>query len=69
MSVGTAFLGSARLQRAGDGILPSRTLLGAHTRRKLARNESSFRRNAEINTPEACAPQSKELRPRRTFRP
>jgi hypothetical protein len=57
MSVGTAFLGSARSQRAGDGILPSRTLLSAVAGRKFACNKSPFRRNAETSTLQACAPQ------------
>ncbi len=57
-----ALLGSARLQRAGRGILPRRT---SRARRKSGRllidrlpNESSFRQNAETSTLQACAPQS-----------
>jgi hypothetical protein len=56
MSVGIAFLGSARFQRAGDGILPSRTLRGACAGGKFARNKSPFRRNAETSMLHACAP-------------
>jgi 5-methyltetrahydrofolate--homocysteine methyltransferase len=41
-------LGSARFQRAGDGILPSRTL-------------SSSPQNATTSTPQACAPQSQTI--------
>jgi hypothetical protein len=67
MSVGTAFLGSARFQRAGDGILPSRTLLGAFAVWKFARNKSPFRRNAETSTLKGCAPQPPTQRPQWTF--
>jgi hypothetical protein len=53
------FLGSARLQRAGDGILPARTFLedpqSSQTNESVV--ESSFRRNAETSTLQACAPQ------------
>jgi hypothetical protein len=66
MSVGTAFLGSARFQRASDGILPSRTLRGAYTGLKFARNKSPFRRHAETSTLKACAPQPQPQRPQWT---
>jgi hypothetical protein len=57
MNVTTQFSGSARLQRAGDGILPSRTFPGACVDRKFAGNESLFQRDAEISGRGACAPQ------------
>jgi nitrous oxidase accessory protein len=52
-------LGSARLQRAGEGILPSRTFLGPlqSPQNSERPGESSFRRNAETSTRNACAPQ------------
>ena len=51
-------LGSARLQRAGEGILPSRTFPGGWKSQPSSecREESSFRRNAETSTRDACAP-------------
>ena len=67
MNPRTAFLGSARLQRAGDGILPSRTFRGACTARKVARNERLFRRNAETSTLQACAPQIPPSQPQWMF--
>jgi hypothetical protein len=57
MNVITQFSGSARLQRAGGGILPSRTFLGVCTDRKFARNVILFQRAAEISTRDASAPQ------------
>jgi len=50
--------GSARLQRAGEGILPSRTFTeGWKSQPSSERPEqSSFRRNAETSTRHACAP-------------
>ena len=57
MNVTTQFSGSARLQRAGDGILLSRTFPGPCVDRKFARNESLFQRDAEISGRDACAPQ------------
>ena len=45
-------LGSARLQRAGECILHSRTFLALQT------YGSSFRQNAETSTLQACAPQT-----------
>ena len=53
-----AFLGSARVSRAREGILPSRTsqlLLWAD---KLRKKESSLPQNAATSTLQACAPQS-----------
>ncbi len=52
------FLGSARLQRAGEGILPSRTFPGGWKSQPSSEcpEESSFRRNAETSTRHACAP-------------
>ena len=51
-------LGSARLQRAGEGILPSRTFPGGWKFQPSSERleESSFRRNAETSTRHACAP-------------
>jgi len=51
-------LRSARLQRAGEGILPSRTFpKGWKFQPSSERSEeSSFRRNAETSTRHACAP-------------
>ena len=53
-------MGSAHFQRAGDGILPSRTSIHAKWRRlleaKIKRLKSSLRQNAATSTPEACAP-------------
>jgi excinuclease ABC subunit A len=51
-------LGSARFQRAGEGILPSRTsqlLLWAD---KLRKKKSSLPQNAATSTLKACAPQN-----------
>ena len=50
--------GSARLQRAGEGILPSRTLPAGWKFQPSSQRseESSFRRNAETSTRHACAP-------------
>ena len=58
-----AFPGSARLQRAGECILHSRTFLGINLACESSFKESSFRQNAEspsrtgISTLQACAPQ------------
>jgi hypothetical protein len=57
MNVTAQFSGSVRLQRAGDGILPSRTFLGACADRKFARHERLFQRDDETSTREACASQ------------
>ncbi|MDQ6913652.1 MAG: excinuclease ABC subunit UvrA, partial [Verrucomicrobiota bacterium] len=51
-------LGSARLQRAGEGILPSRTSLRVLPNESLSTKKSSLRQNAATSTPQACAPQS-----------
>lgn len=53
------FLGSARLQRVGEGILPSRTFIGSSQSPQSSdtSRESSFRRNAETSTRNACAAQ------------
>ena len=54
-----AFLGSARLQRAGFGILPKRTFLNAlDFGRFRTSTESSSPQNAATSTLQACAPQS-----------
>ena len=51
--------GSARILRAGEGILPSRTFTGSLQPPKSSESsrQSSFRRNAETSTLQACAPQ------------
>jgi hypothetical protein len=62
--------GSARVSRVGDGVAPSRSSVeqsqaeGArYSRRRLqddeARNECSFRRDAETSTRDACATQGR----------
>lgn len=52
-------LGSARILRAGEGILPSRTFTGSlqPPKSRESSRQSSFRRNAETSTLQACAPQ------------
>ena len=55
--------GSARLRRAGEGILPSRTFKSPSTNaelhaKKFRLNKSSSPQNAATSTLEACAPQS-----------
>ncbi len=62
MCAGGSRLGSARVSRVGDGVTPSRTFLEAqprdgaqYSRRRLPRFESSFRRDAETSTRDACA--------------
>jgi error-prone DNA polymerase len=52
-----ATLGSARLQRAGECILHSRTSIGVDQNSESDPKESSFRQNAETRTLQACAPQ------------
>src|ERR1700757_1298174 len=54
-----AFLGSARLQCAGECILHSRTLPELNPTGESALKESSFRQNAETSTLQACAPQKR----------
>ena len=55
--------GSARLQRAGDGILPSRTLSGESNGNPAnGKSLSSSPQNAETSTPEARAPRRRLLR-------
>jgi len=68
MNTQKTILGSARLQRAGDGILPSRTSRYACTAVKFARNERLFRRNAETSTLQACAPRILPSQPQWMFR-
>ncbi len=58
-----AFLGSARILRAGEGILPSRTFEGRSSTAELEEKEfraqkSSSPQNAATSTLQACAPQS-----------
>jgi excinuclease ABC subunit A len=50
-------LGSARLQRAGEGILPSRTSQLRLWPDKSRKKKSSLPQHAATSTPEACAPQ------------
>jgi excinuclease ABC subunit A len=51
-------LGSARLQRAGEGILPSRTSQLRLWDGKLGKKKSSLPQNAATSTLQACAPQT-----------
>ena len=51
-------LGSARLQRAGEGILPSRTSQLRLWDDKLGKKKSSLPQNAATSTLQACAPQT-----------
>jgi len=53
-----AFLGSARLQRAGFGILPKRTFLESRFTNQIEPKKSSEIQNAFANTRDACAPQN-----------
>ena len=58
-----ARLGSARLQRAGFGILPKRTFVGhllpgSHHHHRIHTYESSPPQNAAAGTLQACAPQT-----------
>jgi len=59
MNTRKAFLGSARLQRAGFGVPPKRTSPWILVRLPRLRTlkESSRRRNAFASTLQACAPQ------------
>jgi excinuclease ABC subunit A len=51
-------LGSARLQRAGEGILPSRTSQLRLWDDKIGKKKSSLPQNAATSTLQACAPQN-----------
>src|SRR5712671_3343001 len=53
-----AFLGSARLQRAGFGILPKRTFRESRFTTQIESKKSSRMQNAFASTLQACAPQS-----------
>src|SRR6058998_973104 len=53
-----AFLGSARLQRAGFGILPKRTFLESRFTDQIEPKKSSGMQNAFASTLQACAPQN-----------
>ena len=57
----------ARCRPAGDGILPSRTFLGACADRRFAFNKSPIGRNAETSSLQACAPRIPRSQPLRTF--
>src|SRR5260370_21499187 len=50
-------LGSARLQRAGEGILPSRTSQLRLWPNDPRKEKSSLPQNAATSTPQSCAPQ------------
>ncbi len=52
-----AFLGSARLQRAGFGILPKRTFQESRFTTQVESEQSSRMQNAFASTLQACAPQ------------
>jgi excinuclease ABC subunit A len=52
-----ASLGSGRVSRAGEGILPSRTFQLRLWGDKLGKKKSSLPQNAATSTPQACAPQ------------
>ncbi len=54
----TASLGSARVSRAGEGILPSRTSQLRLWDDKLGRKKSSLPQNAATSTLKACAPRT-----------
>ena len=53
-----AFLGSARLQRAGFGILPKRTFRESRFTTQIESQKSSRMQHAFASTLEACAPQN-----------
>ena len=53
-----ASLGSARVSRAGEGILPSRTFQLRLWGDKLGKKKSSLPQNAATSTLQACAPQN-----------
>src|SRR6266404_4884625 len=53
-----AFLGSARLQRAGFGILPKRTFLESRFTNQIEPKKSSGMQNPFASTLQACAPQN-----------
>ncbi len=53
-----AFLGSARLQRAGFGILPKRTFLESRFTDQIEPKKSSGMQNPFASTLQACAPQN-----------
>ena len=53
-----AFLGSARLQRAGFGILPKRTFRESRFTTQIESKQSSRMQHAFASTLEACAPQN-----------
>jgi len=61
--------GSARLQRAGEGVSPSRTFLeGSESRHTNADPvKSSFRRKAETSTLQACGPRIPSPQPQWMF--
>jgi hypothetical protein len=63
MSAELAIPGSARILRAGEGILPSRTFMQRPAPIRAASNKcrggpSSSPQNAATSTLQACAPQS-----------
>jgi hypothetical protein len=60
MNTRTAFLGSARLQRAGErGLAIAKLLVVFNPRCVAIQNETVFRRAAETNERAACAPENR----------
>ena len=60
MNTRTAFLGSARLQRAGErGLAIANFFAPLNTRHVAMQIESLFRRAAETNERAACAPENR----------
>ena len=58
LRVVSRILGSARLQRAGFGILPKRTFGESRSTRQVESKKSSRMQNAFASTLQACAPLS-----------
>jgi error-prone DNA polymerase len=56
--LGSETLGSARVSRAGERVPRSRTFRSPSNHSKSHFEESSFRRDTETNTRDACAPQT-----------
>src|SRR6266550_1770292 len=61
-----AFLGSARLQRAGFGILPKRTFPESRFTTQIESKKSSRMQNEFASTLQACAPQNSADRDRKS---
>ena len=58
--LGSASLGSARVSRAGERVPRSRTFLLPHSPSESNLDQSVFRRDAETNTRDTCAPPKAE---------